>query len=96
MPHSTFYVVISTEQPTITSTLPADWNNSGEGVMDDDKARNDGNNDGIVKVVTNIKDVRNVDFAVNHQPVADNITVQSQLNPGDLLPKVTHRVFEYQ
>ncbi len=84
-PHSIFYVVISTEQPTITSTLPSGWNNSGEGKMDDAKARNDGNNDGIVKVVTNIKDVRNVDFAVNHQPVADNITVQSQLNPGDLL-----------
>ncbi len=84
-PHSTFYVVVSTEQPTITSTLPSDWNNSGEGKMNDAEAENDGNNDGIVEVEVGIKDVRDINFGVNHQPVADNITVQNQLNPGGFL-----------
>jgi len=85
VPNSTYYVVISTQPLTTTSTLPANWNNSGEGVMYDDEAGNDGNNDGIVEVEVNIKDVRDVNFAVNHKPLADNITVQSQLNPGDLI-----------
>jgi len=84
VPHGEYTVVISTKPLVATSTLPEGWNHSGEGIIDAETG-NDGTNDGMVAVEVNIKDVRDVNFAVNHKPVADNITIKSQLNPGELL-----------
>ena len=84
VPNRKYYVIISTEPLASTSSLPNGWNNAGDGVMDAETG-NDGNNDGMVLVDVSIKDVKNVDFSMNHKASADNITIEEQLNPGDMI-----------
>jgi hypothetical protein len=82
--HSKYTLLLSTQAHTQTATLPEGWNYSGEGIMNH-KTGNDGINNGVIDVEVNIKDVSHVDFGVNHAPTANDIYIENQLNPGDLL-----------
>jgi len=81
MPESKYTIVLSTKKGVETSTLPKNWNNSDEGIMESDESA-DGLYDGKIHVRLHIKDMSNVNFGVNKKPEAEAITLSSQLNPG--------------
>jgi len=80
-PNSQYTLVLSTQAHTQTAALPEGWNDSGEGIMNVETG-NDGSNNGVITVDVTIKDVLDVDFGVNHRPLANDLTVENQLNPG--------------
>ena len=80
-PHSKYTLLVSTQEHTQTATLPEGWNYAGEGIMDHE-IKNDGKHDGMIEIEVKIKDISNVNFAVNHKPTANEINIENQLNPG--------------
>ena len=81
IPESEYTLVLSTKPLVKVSTLPENWEHSGEGIMKPEEG-NDGLNDGVLKVKVSIKDVTNTDFGLNKKPEAKSIAVENQLNPG--------------
>ncbi len=77
VPNSQYSLVLSTQKDVQTATLPEGWNDSTKGSTNSETG-----NDGVITVNVTIKDLGNIDFAVNHKPLADNLTVENQLNPG--------------
>ena len=80
-PNTSYSVVLATSPSATTSDLPANWNNTGENV-NSVGAGNDGTADGMLAVNVGTANVPQVDFGINHKPVASDVTESSQLNPG--------------
>jgi len=79
----TNYTVILTTTPEGTSpALPATWNHTGEAVNSADTPTKDSSSDGNITVKTGTVDLTQVDFGINKQPVADDLNVSPQANPG--------------
>jgi flavin reductase (DIM6/NTAB) family NADH-FMN oxidoreductase RutF len=79
--HSNYTVILTISENNTTATLPINWNNEdGEHIGTD--AGSDGNNDG--KIIVNIAstNIEEVNFGINQQPIANDITEPLQLNPG--------------
>ena len=81
VPNSDYTLVLSVQQQSKTSILSEGWSHSSEGLMNKE-GTDDGKIDGILKVNVNIKDITSLGFGLNSAPVADNIVVDAQLNPG--------------
>ena len=75
-----YKVVLSTSQNATTSTLPANWNNTGQKEKNAANG-NDGSNDGIVEVHVSTVDVPNNDFGINKRPVAEDVENPVIQNP---------------
>ena len=79
--NTNYSVVLATTPSATASDLPTGWNNTGENINSAGNG-NDGTANGIIAVAVEVVDVPQVDFGINHQPVAQDATEPSQLNPG--------------
>ncbi len=81
--NSKYKVVLSTVQNAITTTLPGNWNNTGQQPSNTGTNGNDGTNDGIIaEIIVGTVDVPNNDFGINKKPDAVNKNKPSEMNPG--------------
>ncbi|HFQ61140.1 MAG TPA: hypothetical protein ENK39_02420 [Epsilonproteobacteria bacterium] len=81
IPNSEYTVVISSNQNATSSTLPSNWNNTGEN-LNASGTGNDGTVDGKINVSVTTADVPQVDFGINLKPVATDVSENTQQNPG--------------
>jgi len=73
---------LSTTANATAADLPDTWNNTGENI-NSAGAGNDGAPDGILAVSVGTSNMTQVDFGINHKPVASNVSEALQLNPGN-------------
>jgi len=76
-PAHTYSVVLSTKENATSSTLPANWRNSGENINSLGNG-NDGTVDGIIEVPVVDKDVIQVDLGINRQPEAEDKIIDKE------------------
>ncbi len=81
--NTNYSVVLATTANATASDLPANWNNTGENI-NSTGAGNDGTVDGVIVVSVPTDNVTQVDFGINHRPVADDKTEPAQANPGGI------------
>ena len=78
--NTTFSVVLSESNGSITASLPAEWSNEdGEKIG---LTGTDGSNDGILAVSVLTSDIININFGINKKPVAEDVSEPTQVNPG--------------
>jgi len=79
--NTSYTVVLATKPDATTPDLPTNWNNTGENI-NSAGAGNDGTPDGTIAVSVGTVNIPQIDFAINHKPVANDTNETSQLNPG--------------
>jgi hypothetical protein len=80
-PNTNYSVVISTVKDATTSTLPQDWNHADGEHIGLDKGT-DGNADGKIAVAVQEVSLPEINFGINHKPVAVDQNETVVLNPG--------------
>jgi hypothetical protein len=73
--------VISTEPNATSTKLPDTWNNTGENINSAGDGE-DGTVDGAIKVSLGTTGIPQIDFGINHKPVASDKTEAAQPNPS--------------
>ena len=76
-----YRVVLSTTPNSANASLPTNWSNLDGEHIGRGKGT-DGSNDGEIAVSVAMQNVVDVNFGINKKPVAGDLTVPLQLNPG--------------
>ncbi len=81
-----YTIVLSTTEgtpgdPAPAPDLPANWNNTGENI-NSAGAGDDGAADGVIAVSLGTTGIPQIDFGINHKPVAEDKTEPAQSNPS--------------
>ncbi len=79
--NTSYTVVLATTPNARTSTLPTNWNNTGENI-NSAGAGNDGSSNGTIAVSVGTVGVPKIDFGINKKPVAVNVRKPIENNPG--------------
>jgi len=81
-PNTTYTIVLSTSANATTPSLPENWNNTGENINSVPATHNDGTPDGIITVEVETTGIPEIDFGINHAPVAGDRTDPARSNPS--------------
>ena len=79
--NTSYTVILATTANATSPSLPTNWNNTGENI-NSAGAGNDGAINGIIPVNVGNADIPNIDFGINHKPVANDTSKPVQINPG--------------
>ena len=78
--NTNYSVILTTDDNATTAKLPANWNNAdGENIG---LTGTDGTNDGKIIVNTLEENIPEINFGINHRPVATDKNMPSRLNLG--------------
>ena len=80
-PNTEFTIALATSSNQKDMGLPKRWNSTGERINSLDMPKERINNS-IITVKVDEKDISDIDFGINKQPVAEAKIVEIQLNPG--------------
>ena len=82
-PNALFSIVLSLEANATSAVLPEGWYESGKAKHQDTNNTTElYNPNGKITIHVREKNVDTIEFGVNKEPSAENVTIKSQVNPG--------------